>query len=464
MHPTLPRLLWTSTLVAAIGTAPACALESPTDPLATMRSGPQPGCAVALIAPEGVRFDVAGLADVETGAPITPQSRFLIASASKQFTALAVLTLVDTGRIGIDEPAARWLPEMAGALQGATVRQLLNQTAGVRDHTTLMALSGVERLGGVAPSAMLAMMRGLETGNFPPGTRARYSNGNYLMLAQLVERVTGQILADYAAEVIFTPLGMINTSFTPDAAMTHGYRRLRDGTFRIADDQPSLPGSGGLTTTVEDLARFDASFRAQGPVWTENIRALFVEPGRLADGSVAILPEFGTPYGTGVGLEVRDGDPWLSHDGGSEGFRAEYIRRADAPRGAIVLCNRTDVNPGRIAMALLGVAPAVATVSGPPHPGSVPELAAPEARARLAGHWRSRETGIEYDIRTTDEGLQVTIRSPLAAEPVVEDWNGLSAGPEGELVTGPLRLKTEDDTLAVSFGARIEKLIFRRMP
>ncbi len=464
MHPTLPRLLWTSTLVAAIGAAPACALESPTDPLAALRTGPQPGCAVALLAPEGVTFDVAGLADLETGAPITPQSRFLIASASKQFTALAVLTLVDTGRIGMDDAAARWLPEMAGALQGATVRQLLNQTAGVRDHTTLMALSGVERLGGVAPSTMLAMMRGLETGNFPPGTRARYSNGNYLMLAQLVERVSGQPLADYAAEIIFAPLGMINTSFTPDAPMTHGYRRLRDGTFRIADDQPSLPGSGGLTTSVEDLARFDASFRVQGPVWTDNIRALFVEPGRLADGSVAILPEFGTPYGTGVGLEVRDGVPWLSHNGGSEGFRAEYIRRTDTPRGAVVLCNRADVNPGGIAEVLLGASQVAPTVAGPPRPTTAREPASPEALARLAGRWRSGETGIEYDIRTTDDGLQVTIRSPLAAEPVVEDWNGLTAGPEGELVTGPLRLKTEEDTLAVSFGARIEKLIFRRMP
>jgi CubicO group peptidase (beta-lactamase class C family) len=72
---------------------------------------------------------------------ITPRTRFLIASASKQVTALAVLSLVDAGRIGLDDPAARRLPDMAGALQGATVRQLLNQTAGVRDHTTLMALS-----------------------------------------------------------------------------------------------------------------------------------------------------------------------------------------------------------------------------------------------------------------------------------------------------------------------------------
>lgn len=455
-------------LGAIVGLAATPALAADGDPLAAMRSGVQPGCAVAVLRPGGATYETAGFADVEARTPITPRTRFLIASASKQFTALAVLTLVDQGRIGLDDPAERWVPDLAGALQGATVRQLLNQTAGVRDHTTLMALAGVERLGAVDPQAVLSAMRGLRSGNFAPGARAGYSNGNYLMLAQLVERVSGRSLADYARDAVFIPLGMADTGFTADPPMAHGYQPLRNGGFAVADDQPSLPGSGGLVTTVQDLARFDAAFRAGGPVWPPRVKAMFVAPGRLADGSVAILPEFGTPYGAGVGIEDRGGASWLSHDGGSEGFRAEYARRAETPAtaqilGAAVLCNRVDVDPGEIARAVSDPAPAPAEdAPSLPRPRPVRPPASEAAKQALVGQWRSDETGLEYDIRQTEDGVRVLIRSPFSPEPITEDWNGLSATPDGEVVTGPLRLKADGDALAVSFGRRVERLMFRR--
>lgn len=457
----LARLFWIPVLVMAVGTAPASAHARDDDPLASMRSDVQPGCAVASLSPEGATFDVAGFADIEARVPITPRTRFLIASASKQVTALAVLTLIDQGRLGLDDPAERLLPDMAGAPQGATVRQLLNQTAGVRDHTTL-ALSGIERLGDVRPEAVLAVMRSLKSGNFAPGTRASYSNGNYLMLAQLVERASGRPLAAYARDALFVPLGMTDTGFAAQAPIAHGYRPRRDGGFAVADDQPTLPGSGGLVTTAEDLVRFDTAFRAGEAVWTPAVKAMFLEPGRLADGSVAILPEFGTPYGTGVGIENRDGVTWLSHDGGAEGFRAEYVRRADAPRGAIVLYNRSDVDPGGLARAFGGPSAVEAAAPSSPRPQPARRPASDAAKAALAGRWRSDETGIRYDIRSTDDGVQVVIRSPFAPEPITEEWNGLGMGPDGGIVTGPLRLKADGDTLAVGFGRRVENLMFRR--
>ncbi len=164
----LDRLLCVSAMTVVTGVSPGDAFAASRDPLAAMRESVQPGCAVAVLDPAGPRFDAAGLTDLEAATPITSRTGFLIASASKQFTALAVLTLVDAGRIELDAPAARWLPDMAGALQGATVRQLLNQTAGVRDHTILMALSGIERLSEAPPDSTLAMMRGLDSGNFAP--------------------------------------------------------------------------------------------------------------------------------------------------------------------------------------------------------------------------------------------------------------------------------------------------------
>lgn len=431
-------------------------------PLAALREGRQPGCAVAALGTAGASFDAAGFADLEAGLPITRDTRFLIASASKQFTALAVLRLVDQGRIGLDDPAERWLPDLAGALQGATVRHLLNQTAGVRDHTALMALAGIERMAEVPPDAVLAMMRGLDSNNFAPGSQARYSNGHYLMLAQLVERVSGRSLAAFAHEELFAPLGMRDTGFDARAPIAHGYRPLRSGGFRIADDQPSLPGSGGLATTVRDLVRFDAAFRNGEGVWTPAVKATFIEPGRLSNGETAVLPEFGTPYGTGVGLERRDGVLWLSHDGGSEGFRAQYLRQAEAAVGAIVLCNRSDVDPDAIAEQLSNRAAPGPQASAARLPRKAPLPAPSEAIAALVGHWRSPETRIDYTIRAEGDGVEVTIRSPLAAGPIVEDWGGLELDADGELVTGPLRLDAKVDTLAVSFGGRVQGLVFQR--
>lgn len=453
-RPALPFVLAGA---AALLAGPATA-----DPLSALRDGVQPGCAVMVLGPSGPTFDAAGFADLEARTPITPDTRFVIASASKSFTALAVLTLADQGRIGLDDPAERWLPELAGAMQGATVRQLLNQTAGVRDHTILMALAGVERLGEVDPAATLAMMQGLRSGNFTPGERAQYSNGNYLALARLVDRVSGRAFADYADEAIFAPLSMADTRFRADAPIAHGYRRLRDGSYRIADDQPALPGSGGLATTVRDLARFDAAFRAGLGPWSAPVKAMFLEPGRLSNGAIAVLPEFGTPYGAGVGLEDRNGVLWLGHDGGSEGFRAEYVRQATGPRGAAVLCNRSDVDPGEIVRALLGEASRDAEEA--PAPSRPPRPPASEAEvAAMAGRWRSDETGIEYDIRLADGGLRTTIRSPLWPEPIVEDWGGLRHDEGGGIASGPLRLRVQGDILAVSFGRRVENLAFRRV-
>jgi CubicO group peptidase (beta-lactamase class C family) len=439
--------------------AAGCAHRSP---LAALREGRQPGCAVATLGTAGASFDAAGYADLEAGVPITRDTRFLIASASKQFTALAVLRLVDQGRVGLDEPAERWLPDLAGALQGATVRQLLNQTAGVRDHTSLMALAGIERMAEVAPDAVLAMMRGLDSNNFALGSQARYSNGHYLMLAQLVERVSGRSLAAFTHEELFAPMGMRDTGFDARTPIAHGYRPLRSGGFRIADDQPSLPGSGGLVTTVRDLVRFDAAFRSGEGVWSPAVKAMFFEPGRLSNGETAVLPEFGTPYGAGVGLERRDGVLWLSHDGGSEGFRAQYLRRADVPVGAIVLCNRSDVNPDTIAERLSNRAAPEPQASAARLPRKEAPPASSEAIAALVGHWRSPETRIDYTIRAAGDGVQVTIRSPLAAAPIIEDWGGLELDADGGLVTGPLRLDAKADTLAVSFGGRVQGLVFQR--
>ncbi len=434
------------------------------DPLQAFREGVQPGCALGLFDGDRATFAAAGYADLDKRTAITAATRFRIASASKQFTALAIAILADQGRLDLDTKAETILPEMAGALQGATVRQLMNQTAGVRDHTILLALQGVEKLGSVDRKATLAMMARQRGSNFTPGSEARYSNGNYLMLSEIVERITGQDLAAFAQAAIFEPLGMTATGYLNDYDVAHGYQPEGDsGAYRVADDQPATAGSGGLTTTVGDLARYHAAFRSGAHVWTPGVRAILLTPGKLLDGTEAILPEFDAPYGGGLGLLPIEGDTLIWHDGGIEGFRADYIRYDKSGRGAAVLCNRVDADAHAIAMEALGQAePQTPEEQGAPQAEPVP--ATQEQIAGFAGRWRSEELDTIYEIAVGDNGLAVTIRSPLNAEPVQETWDGLRVREDGVVLSGPLRLSLADGRLNVGFGHRVTGVKFERVP
>lgn len=453
---------------AALALALACGPASagaPADPLRDFRDGAQPGCAIGIFSDSEARFAAAGFADLAAKEAITPATRFRIASASKQFTALAIAILVDQGRLDPDARADSLLPEMAGALQGATVRQLMNQTAGVRDHTILIALQGVEKLGSVDAAATLAMMARQRGGNFPPGSQARYSNGNYLMLAEIVARVSGESLPAFAEAAIFAPLGMKATGFLRDAGVAHGYQPDEaSGGYRVADDQPATAGSGGVVTSVEDLARYHADFRAGHRVWTDGVRSLLLTPGRLLDGTEAILPELDAAYGGGLALLPVGDDVMIWHDGGLEGFRADYVRYARSARGAAVLCNRVDADAHALALEALGQDDPQAGDAGKPVPGKAdPPAASPAQIAAFAGRWRSEELDTVYEIAPGEEGLNVTIISPLNAGPVAETWGGLRVQEDGVISSGPLRLSLAGGRLSLGFGHRVAGVTLERI-
>ncbi len=441
--------------------------------LADYAAGVQPGCIVGRFGAEAEPvFEAAGYADLDRRRPITSRTQFLLASASKQFTALAVVLLAEKGALSLDDPARRWLPEMAGAVGDATVDQLLHQTAGVRDHTTLLTLSGVERLGAVDRPATLALMARLQGTNFPPGRRAQYSNGDYLLLSEIVARASGMPFERYLDQTIFRPLGMGDSFALPStsrrpAEMAHGYRPLRAGGFDVADDRPATSGSGGVVTSMRDLARFDRDFHLGRIVWRPAVKAAMLRPGRLADGETAILPEFETPYGAGLGLEARGDDLRVSHDGGAEGFVVEYARLVNARRSAAALCNRVDADPSGLVEAAL---PSPRPVSAPE--GGASNVSTPPTPftdlAMIAGRYRSAELDATYVFRPKGEGFEVEITSPLVAAPVTDSWGALKRYGPAEFGTGPIRVVYEvangrATRLTLRFGRRVEGLVFERV-
>lgn len=444
--------------------------------LTQFADGVQPGCAQGVFGPGSrVGYSFGGYADITTQKPISEHTQFLAASVSKQFTALAILHLAAEGRLRLDDPARRWVPELAGAVGGATIEQLLHQTAGVRDHINLLLLAGQEVLEPVDRSATLVLMARQRGTNFPPGERAQYSNGNYFVLSEIVERSSGEPLEQYAERVIFAPLRMTDTQFLSShspRALAQGYQPTRDSPgFRVANDRPSTNGSGGLITTVADLRKFDADFRAERVVWRPEIKRRMLTAGRLNNGEIAILPEFGTPYGMGLGLSEENGDVRVFHDGGAEGFRAEYVRLLNNDVSVAVLCNRIDGRAPALADEALRAAaslPSPADEEQSQAPSAAP-IAPPRALLEaIAGRYRAAELDTDYVFEVSGDGFEVTIISRFTKNPPInETWGGLRVNGD-EIRSGPIRLTPLQDggvvrSLLLSFGRRVEGIRLERI-
>ena len=246
-----------------------------------------PGCSVGVSRGGATVLERGyGQASLELGVPITPQSVFHVASVTKQFTAMSILLLARDGRLSIDDDVRRHLPEWAGP-PGVTIRHLLTHTGGLRDVFLLIELAAPETGRPVQDQlvGLLARQRGLSD---EPGRRYVYNNGGYVLLAEIVKRVSGQSLRAFADDRIFRPLGMRQSHLHDDVAevvakLATGYTRGADGALRVARQTGGLVGNGGLFTTVGDLLRWERNF-AEPRVGDASIIASMETPPALPGG------------------------------------------------------------------------------------------------------------------------------------------------------------------------------------
>src|SRR5688572_28792988 len=182
---------------------------------AKTNSGPAPGCAVGVSLNGQTVFEKAfGLAEMEHNIPNTPQTIFESGSVAKQFTAAAIVLLQMDGKLKIDDPVKKYIPEFPDYGKPITIRHILNHTAGLRDWGSVMALTGAGRGDRVVTQDIafdvIVHQKGLD---FEPGTEYSYSNSGYQLAAIIVERVSGQKFGDFVRDRIFKPLGMNNSSW-----------------------------------------------------------------------------------------------------------------------------------------------------------------------------------------------------------------------------------------------------------
>ena len=297
-----------------------------------------------------------GVAD-PSGRPVTAQTAFVIGSLSKSFTALAVMQLVEEGRVDLDAPVRRYLPGFrladTAASERITVRQLLHHTCGIPTGPGLRSMLGdgdVDLAERVAGYADVVMVRA-------PGTGFEYSNANYLVLGALVEAVTGMPYAEVVHERIFEPLGMLNAFTDPAAAaaagLASGYRTWFGFPLPAALPFPrdAVP-AGFLMASAEDMARYLIAHLGGGPVGEGGVLGAdgFAELHRPA-----VTVADGVDYAMGWEVGRRGGVPTLAHDGATPAYYASVVLRRDEPWGVVVLSNASSMLAAPAAEIAAGV-------------------------------------------------------------------------------------------------------------
>jgi CubicO group peptidase (beta-lactamase class C family) len=289
-----------------------------------------------------------GFADLEDRAPATDSTVYQSGSLGKQFTAALVLQLADSGRLRLDDPIRRFLPEGPPAWDSVTVRHLLTHTSGIPDYTD----SVVDLRRDYTENELVRVAAGLPLA-FRPGDRWSYSNTGYVLLGAIIRRVTGLFYGDLLQERIFGPLGMRTARVISEAAIVpnraDGYRLVGGEILHQEWVSPSLntTADGALYLTVRDLARWAIGLETHQVLSPADLDSAWTAV-RLNDGG-------SYPYGFGWMLNGLRGRRRIGHTGSWQGFRTSIQRFPDAGLTVIVLANLEQAESYAISLAVAGL-------------------------------------------------------------------------------------------------------------
>src|SRR5438132_6669563 len=311
-----------------------------------------PGCAL-LVARGGkiIYKNGYGLANIEEGVPITPQTVFDIGSTSKQFTSASILLLEKQAKLSLQDDIRKYLPEIPDYGHTITILHLLNHTSGLRDYLTLFDLAGVNTDSVTTDDDALAIIARQKALNFEPGSDWLYSNSGFFLLSVIVKRVGGKSLREFAAENIFEPLEMKHTVFRNEHTQLVPNRGLaydpKEGGYALNVSYFEQTGDGAVHTSVEDLLKWDENFysgQVGGPAFLEEIQ----EPGKLNSGKTL-------DYAKGLFVGRYRGLRFVDHGGSWGGYRAQLLRFPDQHFSVACLCNLANANPERRALRVADI-------------------------------------------------------------------------------------------------------------
>ena len=407
------------------------------DAAAAKEIGDNPTAGVSVAIARGGEIVLArgyGVADVEAKTPAPADTRYPIMSVSKAITAVAVLKLVEEGRLSLEDPVGKWFPELPA---GVTVYHLVTHTSGIRDF---WMLDDYKEQSPARPAEVVPILAKTPV-EFAPGEKFDYVNSNYLVLGLIVEKVSGRPLADVLAEVVFRPAGMTATSLDcKDGA--RGYR-VEDKTF-VAPNPFTVPpgdGSASVCSTAPDLARFGQALVVGKLLRPETVKRMLA-PAHLGNGKEI-------EFGLGMELEQFDERPVATIEGGGSGFAARFNHFREEGITVAVLANTATNAVARLRFY------AGRAARGVPLPVATPRPLPDAEREAFVGDYQFE--GFVMHIYLKDGDVWARVNDP-AGEKLVYIGDGIFGGTEEP----DLRLELRGPKLTMRYyGVR---LLAERVP
>lgn len=366
-------------------------------PLATTAG---PGCAVGVNQNGWILERAYGMAELEFGTANTPQTIFESGSLAKQFTAASVVLLALDGKLKLDDPVRKYVPELPDYGAPLTIRHLLTHTSGLRDWGSVISLTGFgrgERL--VTEQFAIDVIMSQKGIDFTPGAEYSYSNSGYNTLALIVERVAGQAFGVFTSERLFKPLGMTNSQWRVDytrliKGRPQAYAPGLAGSFKLDMPFMNVYGNGGLLTTVGDLLKWNAMLdsRSLGGALVDSLERRMV----LNSGTTI-------PYALGLVDVPYRGLRQIGHSGSTAGYSTYLTRFPQQKLSIAVLCNGSNTGPTQLTYRL------VDAIAGPFAAPAAPDTVALSTAdgQKRAGLYRDEATHQQLNLSYENGVLRV---------------------------------------------------------
>ena len=308
-----------------------------------------PGMSVAILRGDSIVMARGfGYANVELRVPATDSTIYQSGSVGKQFTSAAIMLLAERGKLSLDDPITRWLPEGKTAWKGITIRHLLSHTSGIANYT-----DGAVDLRKDYTENDLVKLAARTPLDFAPGTHWNYSNTGFVLLGAIVRRVTGQFYGDFLHDNVFLPLGMKTARIISEQDIVYnraaGYHLAGDTLRNQQWVSPSLntTADGALYLTVRDLAAWAVGLNHKQIPSAASLETTWTPIGLAGGGSY--------PYGFGWGLSPQRGVKKISHTGSWQGFKTAIARYPSLDLTVIAMANLAETPIGPIDAAIAGI-------------------------------------------------------------------------------------------------------------
>lgn len=299
--------------------------------------GNVPGCAAGVIqAGRWLAKGGYGSASLEHGVRMTPDTVFYTGSVSKQFTAAALLRLIDQGKVALDDDIRKYVPELPEYSPPIKIHHLVHHTTGLPDFLSLWIDAGIAANWHSSEEVVALLAK--QQPAYAAGLTFSYSNSNYFLIAEIVRRASGKSLRNFAGETLFAPLGMKDTRFFDDPTeivprLASGYFETERGHYRVVRTLYAQVGAGGLLTTINDLGKWTRLFDDPNAIAdSPGLGQRMLERGVLTDGA-------SNDYAFGLMRANERGLDLAYHLGGLNGFIASFTWIPSKRMSLIALCN-----------------------------------------------------------------------------------------------------------------------------